>query len=101
MNNSKLLKIISACATASLVGSSGVFGLSSGRRPISKACLNKAKSVISNSGLPVDDYIIPPMRLPTRCVLNQICTVVSNLQRFRQTVGVAFPIDNSYANQYY
>lgn len=94
---------VSACTAGRLVGNSGVFGLSNKRRPISRACLNSAKSSISNNGLPVDDdYVILPMKLPSRCVLNQVCTVASNLQRFCQTVGVAFPtINNNCVNRYY
>lgn len=78
--------------------SSGVYGYSQVRRPISRACTSRAEAAISNNGLSQEDFYILPMKLPSRCVLNQVCTVAPVLQRFRQTIGFAFPAINRRAN---
>ncbi|XP_054265499.1 uncharacterized protein LOC128988333 isoform X2 [Macrosteles quadrilineatus] len=55
-----------------------VFGVSPQCKPIGLSCLRKIQEIIKEQGLPEVDYHILPMKLPNRCVTQQLCTQPAN-----------------------
>lgn len=50
------------------------FGLSQSCRQISISCLQKIEDIIQSNGIPEQDYVALPMKLPTQCVFEPVCT---------------------------
>lgn len=48
-----------------------IFGMSYTPRPITNACIQKARRVIRSFGFSDQTYITYPMRLPTKCVFQK------------------------------
>ncbi|KAG8322142.1 hypothetical protein J6590_029839 [Homalodisca vitripennis] len=50
-----------------------VFGVSPVCRSIGLSCLHKVEEIVSENGLPEQDFYVFPMKLPNRCVTQQLC----------------------------
>lgn len=50
------------------------FGLSQSCRQISISCLQKIEDIIQSNGIPEQDYVALPMKLPTQCIFEPVCT---------------------------
>lgn len=49
------------------------FGLSQSCKQISISCLQKIEDIIQGNGIPEQDYVALPMKLPTRCIFDPEC----------------------------
>ncbi|XP_046683112.1 uncharacterized protein LOC124369259 isoform X2 [Homalodisca vitripennis] len=63
------------------------FGLSQSCKQISISCLQKIEDIIQGNGIPEQDYVALPMRLPTKCVFDPVCTFKAEVEFFN-TVGI-------------
>ncbi|XP_054265498.1 uncharacterized protein LOC128988333 isoform X1 [Macrosteles quadrilineatus] len=70
--------IIYRCNEFGVEVPSFVFGVSPQCKPIGLSCLRKIQEIIKEQGLPEVDYHILPMKLPNRCVTQQLCTQPAN-----------------------
>uniref|UniRef100_A0A1B6EWT6 Uncharacterized protein n=2 Tax=Cuerna arida TaxID=1464854 RepID=A0A1B6EWT6_9HEMI len=59
-------------------GQSSVLGLSPSCRPLGLSCLQKIEEILDNAGVPKAEYIVLPMKLPNRCVTEQLC--INNIE---------------------
>uniref|UniRef100_A0A1B6GQE0 Uncharacterized protein n=1 Tax=Cuerna arida TaxID=1464854 RepID=A0A1B6GQE0_9HEMI len=50
-----------------------VFGISPLCRSIGLSCLHKVEEIVSENGLPEQEFYVFPMKLPNRCVNQQLC----------------------------
>ncbi|XP_054281085.1 uncharacterized protein LOC128998765 isoform X3 [Macrosteles quadrilineatus] len=64
------------------------FGLSQSCKQISISCLQKIEDIIQGNGIPEQDYVALPMKLPTKCVFEPVCTFKGEVEVFN-TVGIA------------
>ncbi|XP_046683118.1 uncharacterized protein LOC124369263 [Homalodisca vitripennis] len=55
-----------------------IFGTSYDCRPIGLSCLRKIEEIVIDSGLPYPEFYVLPMKLPNRCVTQQVCTLPPN-----------------------
>jgi len=55
-----------------------IYGLSTQCRSLPLSCLSKVEEEIEAQGFPEQDYYILPMKLPHRCVTQQLCTQPPN-----------------------
>uniref|UniRef100_A0A1B6LX49 Uncharacterized protein n=2 Tax=Graphocephala atropunctata TaxID=36148 RepID=A0A1B6LX49_9HEMI len=62
------------------------FGLSQSCKQISISCLQKIEDIIQGNGIPEQDYVALPMKLPTRCVFDPVCTFKGEV-KFFNTIG--------------
>lgn len=63
------------------------FGLSQSCKQISISCLQKIEDIIQGNGIPEQDYVALPMKLPTKCIFDPVCTFKEEVEFFN-TVGV-------------
>ncbi|XP_054259699.1 uncharacterized protein LOC128984406 [Macrosteles quadrilineatus] len=55
-----------------------VFGASSNCAPLGLSCLRKIEEIIKDKNLPDQDFYVLPMKLPNRCVTQQLCSLPPN-----------------------
>lgn len=57
---------------------SSVLGLSQVPRPTSTACLQKIARTVSTYGIAYQEYVVLPMRRPSKCFINRTCNSQQN-----------------------
>lgn len=55
-----------------------VFGASPLCKPLGLSCLRKIEEIIRDKNLPETDFYVLPMKLPNRCVTQQLCLLPPN-----------------------
>ncbi|KAG8273447.1 hypothetical protein J6590_019154 [Homalodisca vitripennis] len=84
MTKSKIFIIVLDCRSKVALYT---FGLSQSCKQISISCLQKIEDIIQGNGIPEQDYVALPMRLPTKCVFDPVCTFKAEVEFFN-TVGI-------------
>ncbi|XP_054281084.1 uncharacterized protein LOC128998765 isoform X2 [Macrosteles quadrilineatus] len=65
------------------------FGLSQSCKQISISCLQKIEDIIQGNGIPEQDYVALPMKLPTKCVFEPVCTFKGEVEVFNAVDVIA------------